>query len=248
VSGRLVVLDIGSTLVRASPGHPATRIARRLGLDADRRAALNEALMTSSFASPAEAAAAVRELLGAADPELERVVHEVWSAQETEAEPVTGAQEALAALAAHGFRLALVSNIWQPYLSSVERHFGTFFAEHIPPPLQLFSFRQGRMKPAPDLFERALRAAGLPAADAVMVGDGYVVDIEPAIALGMKTIWILERPDREAANLARVLNAAAPRPSLAATSVAELDPQLVSSLWDGARTQPSSHEVALGTR
>jgi FMN phosphatase YigB (HAD superfamily) len=165
VSGRLVALDIGSTLVGGSPGHPASRIARRLGLTQEQRSALNEALMTRVFTSAADAAAAVRELLGPAGPELERAVEEMWAAQETEAEPVEGALEALAALREHGFRLALVSNIWQPYLSSVERHFGTFFAEHIPPSLQLFSYRQGRMKPAPELFERAYPRDGFPIYD-----------------------------------------------------------------------------------
>ena len=55
-----------------------------------------------------------------------------------------------------------------------------------------------------------------------MVGDSYAEDIEPAAALGMSTVLVLHRPRREAADLVRVLNGEAPRPSRTIQSIAEL--------------------------
>jgi FMN phosphatase YigB (HAD superfamily) len=186
---RLVILDIGSTLVTGPSSGPASRIARRLGLGGKQRRALHHALMTMPFASPREVAV----FAGVAP----WAVEEVWAAQEGEAEPVDGARAAIEQISEGNCQIALISNIWQPYLTSVERHLGDLFASCIPPKLQLFSFREGHAKPAPVLFERALARAGVAAEDAVMVGDSYREDIEPAAALGMETVWVRTRPDKE---------------------------------------------------
>jgi HAD superfamily hydrolase (TIGR01509 family) len=185
---RLVILDIGSTLVTGPSSGPASRIARRLGLGDEQRRALHHALMTMPFASPREVAAFAGVAPGA--------VEEVWAAQEGEAEPLDGARAAIEQIS-EGSQIALVSNIWQPYLTSVERHLGDLFAAHVEPRLRLFSFREGHAKPAPVIFRRALARAGVAAEDAVMVGDSYREDIEPARALGMETVWVRSRPDKE---------------------------------------------------
>lgn len=49
-------------------------------------------------------------------------------------------------------------------------------------------------KPQPEIFEFALTQAGILPEDAVMVGNDYLNDVEPAKWLGMSTIWI-ERDD-----------------------------------------------------
>jgi HAD superfamily hydrolase (TIGR01509 family) len=180
----LAIFDIGNTLVRGPGRGPAKRLAEVLGLDAERRRALRDALMTRPFERPEEVAA----FLGR--PDAEPAVTELWRAQEHEAEPVEGALGALAALSDDGVRLALVSNIWRPYLTSVRRHFGAFFDAHIPEELQLFSFQVGRAKPDAAMFTRALAVARVSPADAVMVGDTYDEDIAPAAALGMRTIHV----------------------------------------------------------
>ena len=187
---KLVIFDIGSTLVTGPSRGPASRIAARLGLGDEQKRALHEALMTVPFASAREVAASI----GVAGADA--AVAEVWAAQEHEAQPVEGAREALIRLAEEGSRLALISNIWQPFLTSVERHLGELF-EAVEPGLRLFSFREGCAKPSPVMFERALARAGVAAEDAVMIGDSYAEDIEPAAALGMETVWVLSRPDRE---------------------------------------------------
>ena len=226
----LVILDIGSTLANSPDEAPAARIARPLGLSGQYRRALQHALMTRPFDSPEAVADFVRTLHD--DPAIDYVVREVWTAQSTEAQPLPGAAEALIELRDHGLRLALLSNIWLPYLESVRSHFGVFFDEHIPQPLQHFSFRTGHEKPASSLFENVLRAADVTADRAVMVGDSYRCDIEPALALGMKAVWILERPAKEAADIVRVLDGAAPPPSRALATIQALDAHLVASLWE----------------
>ena len=57
----------------------------------------------------------------------------------------------------------------------------------------------GRGKPAPDMFLAALGRAGVPARDAVHIGDHLDDDIAGAGGVGMHTVWAnlkgLERPD-----------------------------------------------------
>jgi FMN phosphatase YigB (HAD superfamily) len=57
-----------------------------------------------------------------------------------------------------------------------------------------------------------------------MVGDTYKNDIRPAIELGMRTVWILHRPEKEKADMIEVLNGASPPPDLTLASIAELEP------------------------
>jgi HAD superfamily hydrolase (TIGR01509 family) len=208
-----VILDIGRTLVNGPARGPAARIAATLGLSGTQKRALRRALMTRPFTSPSDVAEFARRELSL--PNAERAIADLWTAQEHETKPVPGALDALMALRGQGARLALISNIWQPYLTSVRRHFGAFFDEHIPPALQLFSFQVGHAKPEREIFERALSAAGIHAAAAVMVGDSYDEDIAPAAALGMATVWV----DPDGSGTVR--------------SVAEVDFDMVSG---GART------------
>jgi HAD superfamily hydrolase (TIGR01509 family) len=181
---RLVVFDIGGTLVTGPDRGPARRIAELADLTDDQCRSLHAALMTEPFETPAAAADYTRATL---DADAAAAVEEVWRAQLTEAEPIPGALRELEELVERGTRIALLSNIWRPYLESARRHFGDFFDAHVPEPLQVFSFRAGLAKPDPRLFTRVLETAGVDAAGAVMVGDSYEKDIAPAHALGMRT-------------------------------------------------------------
>ncbi len=62
------------------------------------------------------------------------------------------------------------------------------------PECVVISDEVGIGKPCPEIFEFALAQADVPAHEAVMVGNDYVFDIEPAKWLGMHTLWI-ERDD-----------------------------------------------------
>jgi putative hydrolase of the HAD superfamily len=52
------------------------------------------------------------------------------------------------------------------------------------------SFVVGVEKPDPAIFQMALEALGLNAAEAVFVGDNPRRDIKAAKSLGMKTVWL----------------------------------------------------------
>ena len=184
----VVFLDIGETLVHGPPEGPARRIARTVGLSAGERRALHDALMTRPFATPAAVSAWMAESLGIVGAEA--AVGAVWAAQERDARPVDGAESALRALHEDGVTLGLLSNIWQPYLSSAWLGLGDLLEQLVAPALRIYSFREGHAKPAPAIFARALAAAGVPAERTVMVGDSYAKDIAPAARAGMGTVHV----------------------------------------------------------
>ena len=54
----------------------------------------------------------------------------------------------------------------------------------------------GHWKPKPEAFQAMLRKLDAAPGTSTMVGDSFEFDIQPARALGMKTIWIGGTPDR----------------------------------------------------
>jgi HAD superfamily hydrolase (TIGR01549 family) len=219
----LIILDIGSSLVEGPSRGPASRIAEAVGLDTSSKRELHRLLMTTDYADPEGVWADTRKQLGLVSPAVGSAIADVWRAQEEEARLIGGAFEVLQGLAARGYRLALLSNIWTPYLRSVRRLLGDFFDAYIPSELQLFSCREGLVKPSPELFERVLERAGVDPASILMVGDSYNKDIAPAAMFGMHTLWLLHDPARERPALIQILNGAAVAPTLTLRSLADLD-------------------------
>jgi len=54
-----------------------------------------------------------------------------------------------------------------------------------------------KRKPSPEIFQAALDKLGVGAAEAVFVGDTVDADIKGAKSIGMKTIFIERRPQKE---------------------------------------------------
>ncbi|MGH7263340.1 MAG: HAD family hydrolase [Candidatus Rokuibacteriota bacterium] len=103
--------------------------------------------------------------------------------------PADGARAALSALAGRGYTLCLVSNTMRTpgaILREILRAYGLldYFA-HL-----TFSDECGIRKPDPEIFHRTLRAAGVPPAEAVHVGDDPVLDVEGARAAGMRVVQV----------------------------------------------------------
>jgi putative hydrolase of the HAD superfamily len=92
----------------------------------------------------------------------------------------------LEALRAHHLRIGLISN-GQRDLEEFARH------HHLDVDVAVGSKSHGRTKPHASIFESALAALRVAAAEAVMVGDSPEDDIEGARALGMRAILL----DRE---------------------------------------------------
>ena len=94
--------------------------------------------------------------------------------------------DVLRALHASGIKIGLISNT-QRCLASFQEHFslqGLFS-------VAVSSSDHGYMKPHPSIFEAALRAAKVTAAESVMVGDSLAHDIEGARRLGMRAVLVV---------------------------------------------------------
>jgi HAD superfamily hydrolase (TIGR01549 family) len=89
------------------------------------------------------------------------------------------------ALAAAGLQIGLISNTQRP-LDEFAAHFGLdgLIAASVS------SAEHGFLKPHRAIFESALQSIGVPAGDAVMVGDSVTHDIEGARQAGMRAVLL----------------------------------------------------------
>jgi putative hydrolase of the HAD superfamily len=93
--------------------------------------------------------------------------------------------DVLRELHASGLKIGLISNSHR-CLSSFQTHFelqGLFT-------VTLTSLEHGYMKPHPSIFKTALRAAGVEAPEAMMVGDSLSHDVDGARRLGMRGVLV----------------------------------------------------------
>ena len=91
----------------------------------------------------------------------------------------------LRALAGKEIRIGLISNSHR-CLESFQSHFELDGLIDV----AISSSQHGYMKPHRSIFEAALKLAGVPASDAVMVGDSLTQDIEGARRVGMKGVLV----------------------------------------------------------
>ena len=129
-----------------------------------------------------------------------------------------------------GYRLAVISNVWPPYLRSTRAHFEQFFGEWVEPELQLFSYREGHPKPSSVMFRRMLEIAEVKPECAVMIGDSYAEDVAPAASLGIRTVWLMHRPHREVEPLVGVINGEKRAPTRALASIAQLNAAMIDAI------------------
>jgi len=216
----IVFFDIGSTLIDGPKFGPARRLADTLGLGPETVGPLEHILFRSPARDPEELANTLVNRLRVDFNQALEACTNLWNAQLQEAYVLPGARELIDSLKAAGIPRAYLSNIWPPFYE----HFRQEFPEEAADQPQFLSFQTGLLKPDPGFFQLALRAVEARAEDAVMVGDTYRNDIRPAIELGMRTVWVLHRPDKEKADLIAVLNGSAPPPDLTLSSIADLKP------------------------
>jgi HAD superfamily hydrolase (TIGR01549 family) len=121
------------------------------------------------------------------------------------------ARRTLASLAAGGYRVSVLAN--QPASRSAELR-----ALGIAPEVLAMSDEMGVAKPAAAFFKRALELMGRPPpADVAYVGDRMDNDVLPALAAGMRAVWLRRGPWG-------VIQEASPdrRPALTVSSLDEL--------------------------
>ena len=104
-------------------------------------------------------------------------------------QPLPGAAELLLEIHAMGLRTVIASNTyWRDADSYWDDFHHLGMAEHVD--AIVTSVDAGHLKPHPALFAMAMRIAGVPADRCVVIGNREENDIEPALALGMRTILV----------------------------------------------------------
>ncbi len=211
---RAVLFDFGGTLydyATLAPGDAESilALAQWAGLDADLpaiRRAQREA-MRGVFRDYLprryylhrdlfrDAAAGTLRGLGVEpDPaHLDRFRALQWALHQRDFQLRPGVVETLQALRARGLHIGMVSNIDDDQLThlldvaGLRPHFDSL----------LSSEAAGACKPHPTIFEEALRRAGCAADDALFVGDTLAQDIAGANAMGMRSVLIWHRDDKQ---------------------------------------------------
>jgi putative hydrolase of the HAD superfamily len=100
--------------------------------------------------------------------------------------------DVLAEIAGRGIRIGLISNSHR-CLASFQEHFE--LARFITAAVS--SSQHGYLKPHPSIFQAALHLLGVPAAEAVMVGDSVGQDIAGARGVGMRAVLVRRGADDE---------------------------------------------------
>lgn len=99
--------------------------------------------------------------------------------------PYSDAQSTLAALVDKGYKLGIIAN---QKLGTEERLESWGLRQYFE--VIAASAEIGYAKPDKEIFEKALDLAKCTAVESVMVGDRLDNDINPAKAIGMKTVWV----------------------------------------------------------
>jgi putative hydrolase of the HAD superfamily len=202
---RVVFLDIGETLVHASPPFEqvAVEVAAALGATVDPGSMRDSA--RQSFERVVTLPSAERYTINTArskafwtsfyadlgrafdiraTDDFARRLYQRFTRFEAYA-PIPGAVATLRRLNRLGARLVAASN-WEGWLDLLLAHLklDRFFHSLV------VSGRIGVEKPDRRFFEQALRQAGVAASEAVHVGDSYLADIEGARQADIDAIWL----------------------------------------------------------
>jgi len=198
---RAVFLDIGDTLVEGwSPRERLNELMREALVRAFGERDWYDAFVSAEF-GPADGAEAHRQETnrwveewftnsgyGLDDVAVDRLRSTGSVPLDLVAKLVPGAAEALRWSKGNGLVIGLVTNtLWRGDEEVWEdlRRFGLDDAvDHV-----VSSHSVGWQKPHQAIFRRALELSGVPAAEAVMVGDRMVQDVWGAKRLGMRAIW-----------------------------------------------------------
>ena len=218
---RGVIFDLGSTLLRytgddrEAQAHmqadlAAFLVAEGLAIDVEEFKRTFAARLGEFFAQrlhdwvEVTSAYVLRETLAAlgqpplSDDQVERALRAYFAYSEARWEPMPGLYEMLAAVAARGYRLGLISNASDE--GNVQRLIDNAGLRRWFDPI-LVSAAVGLRKPNPRIFERVLDAWGLPPNEVAMVGDTLGADVLGAQLSGLRSVWLDSRAETPA-NLA----------------------------------------------
>lgn len=219
---RVIFFDIGQTLATGAAQSPRRLLGSLLNLSEKGTKRAGKLIMTHPATEPSSLAEALQGILPDRDPgRIRSAVETLWAEQLECAVEIPGAAALLDFLKSEGVGIGAISNIWHPFYRS--------FCRNCPETASLIdypvlSYREGVKKPSPDIYQRALKISGQPAALSWMVGDTYELDMEPAREVGINTLWVLCRPEKEKDLLAEVLRNEKPRPDWVVKNLDEIFP------------------------
>lgn len=222
MKGGFIFFDIGGTLATGAEQSPRRLLASRLGLSEKETKRVGRLIMVHPATDPHDLARGLAGILPERDPRrILNVLESVWSEQKRCVREISGATRLVASLKEMGFKTGIISNTWHPLYEG----FRTACAELADfLDYTLLSYRKGVKKPSTFLFSHAAEEAGFPAELCWMVGDTFELDVAPARRAGMKTIWVLGRPERETAAIVEMLKGGIPPPDWTVESIGELLP------------------------
>lgn len=219
----VIFFDIGSTLIDGK-ANPVRHLVKELKLPESAKSTISDFLFSTQIEQPKEVVKFLHQRFNVANDLASPLVTDLWEAQFRDAVAIPGAIETIRRFEAIGITIGYISNIWLPFYRGFKREFPDKSLKH----QSFLSFRMGVSKPDTAIYKAALNAVNESPENAIMVGDTYTNDIEPAMAIGMKTIWVLHRPEREKKDLVRVLNHNASKPYLTLGQIGELQPKQIS--------------------
>ncbi len=197
---RAVFFDVDFTLIHPGPtfqGSGYRDCCARYGITVDPlafdRAVASASVLLDAGGGPYDPELFVAytrriiEEMGGTGPDIDRVARDIfgeWAACHHFA-MYEEVPDVLRQLHASGLLIGLISNT-ERCLTTFARHFALdgLFA------VAISSSDHGYMKPHPSIFQSALEAVSLQAAEAVMVGDSLAHDIDGARRLGMRAVLV----------------------------------------------------------
>ncbi|MCE5324216.1 HAD family hydrolase [bacterium] len=200
-SVKAAIFDIGATLVTGPPIAPNKIIAQLIEGSSPTR--VSDIIMKNDLKSAGQVCDALACEYGRLSDYAVSEIHELWQSQICAAQALDGAKESVLALKARGMMIGLLSDIWNPYFESVTKALPEVVAASDAIVLSCLS---GSRKPDKYNFGLVVKELGVEPGECVMIGDTYTHDIRPALEMGMKAIWVLARPDREAEYIIKILN------------------------------------------
>jgi HAD superfamily hydrolase (TIGR01509 family) len=220
-----IFFDLGNTLATGLGESVRRILGFRLSLSEREVKRVGRLVMTCPAMEPAALAAALEPILPNHGPgAVDDAVRSLWIEQEESVREVPGAFELLVDLKKRGFHLGVLSNTWHPFIlgfrCSCDRISG--LVDH-----WLLSYVIGDKKPAGGLFDRAVAESGFAPSQCWMVGDSYELDVAPALKAGMKTVWLVVKPERERGAIARILRGELQKPTWASEDLQALGPFLL---------------------
>lgn len=215
-----IFFDLGDTLVEAKNTlSPRAFVQQKLNYDLP-KPELRHMLMTSTIESFEDLVALLEKKFTITLNNNQRVkLYDYYHTQMYLPELRPHALEIVKDLS-NRYSVNAISNIWAPYWGGIKVCCSELVKEFC---YTILSFEIAIAKPDLSIYSHAIEKVKTQAHKCLMIGDDLENDIIPANALGMYTIWLLSKPDKQYKDMIRVLNNRSLAPDRVITNLKELE-------------------------